>query len=68
MNETLGRHTEASVNPDVRGQLAIVGGNVLWRLVGVAVGIIGITAEVGFELEMHRVALRNQWYASNAKT
>ncbi|MGA9489004.1 MAG: hypothetical protein WBV80_01970 [Mycobacterium sp.] len=34
-------------------------GNLLWRVVGVAVGAIGYVAEAGFELEMRRVAARS---------
>ena len=45
---------------NVRDQLALFGGNVLWRLVGVAVGAIGYAADAVFELEMQRVALRNE--------
>jgi hypothetical protein len=32
--------------------------DLLWRVVGVAVGAIGYAAEAGFELEMRRVASR----------
>jgi hypothetical protein len=43
-----------------RGQLAEVGSNVMWRIVGIAVGAIGYAAEAGFELEMRRVAARSR--------
>jgi hypothetical protein len=44
-----------------RSRLAVVGGNVLWQVVGVAVGAISYAAEAGgFELEMLRAALRSQ--------
>jgi hypothetical protein len=44
-----------------RGQLAEFGSNVMWRVVGVAVGVIGYAAEAGgFELEMRRVAARSR--------
>ena len=44
-----------------RSRLAVFGGNVLWQVVGVAVGAIGYAAEAGgFELEMRRAALRSQ--------
>jgi hypothetical protein len=58
VNETLGGRTETTVNRNVRAQLALFGGHVLWRVVGVAVGAIGYAAEAGFELEMRRVAMR----------
>jgi hypothetical protein len=59
VNETLDRQTEAAGNRNVRDHLALFGGRVLWRLVGVAVGAIGYAAEAGFELEMRRVAMRS---------
>jgi hypothetical protein len=40
-------------------QLALLGGHVLWRVVGVAAGAIGYVAEAGFELEMRRVSSRS---------
>jgi hypothetical protein len=33
--------------------------DLLWRVVGVAVGAIGYAAEAGFELEMRRAASRS---------
>jgi hypothetical protein len=36
----------------------LLSGQVLWRVVGVAVGAIGYAAEAGFELEMRRAAMR----------
>ncbi len=54
------RSAGGAVTRNFRDQLALFGGNVLWQLVGVAVGAIGYAAEAAFELEMHRVALRNQ--------
>lgn len=59
MNETLSQQPEAPVTRDVRGHLAMVSSNVLWRMVGVAVGAIGYAVEAGFELEMRRVAMRS---------
>lgn len=59
MNETLGRQPEAPAGRQVRGQLALLSGHVLWRVIGVAVGAIGYAAEAGFELEMRRVAMRS---------
>ena len=59
VNETLDDHSFTSRN-QVTQQLAEFGGDVLWRLVGVAVGVIGYTAGAAFELEMQRVALRNK--------
>jgi hypothetical protein len=56
---TLGRQPEAPVSRHVRGQLALLSGHVMWRVVSVAVGAIGYAAEAGFELEMRRVALRS---------
>jgi len=50
-----------AVSRNVRGQLALFSGHVLWQVVGVAVGAIGYAAEAGgFELEMRRAAARNQ--------
>jgi len=54
------RQSAAAVSRNFGDQLALFGGNVLWQLVGVAVGAIGYAAEAAFELEMHRVALRNK--------
>ena len=49
------------VSRNVRGQLALFSGHVLWQVVGVAVGAIGYAAEAGgFELEMRRAASRSQ--------
>jgi hypothetical protein len=60
VNETLGR-TEVAVSRNVRGQIALFSGHVLWQVVGVAVGAIGYAAEAGgFELEMRRAASRSQ--------
>jgi hypothetical protein len=58
VNRTLGGQTEAAVNRQARGQLALLSGHVLWRVVGIAVGAIGYAAEAGFELEMRRAAAR----------
>jgi hypothetical protein len=58
VNQTLDRQPETAVNRTVRGHLALFGGYVLWRVVGVAVGAIGYAAQAGFELEMRRVAMR----------
>ncbi|HYY01086.1 MAG TPA: hypothetical protein VE908_16330 [Mycobacterium sp.] len=61
MNETLGRPTEVGVSRNVRDQLAVFSGHVLWQVVGVAVGAIGYAAEAGgFELEMRRAASRTR--------
>jgi hypothetical protein len=61
VNETLGGRAEAGVSRNVRGQLALLSGHVLWQVVGVAVGAIGYAAEAGgFELEMRRAASRSQ--------
>ena len=49
----------AAGSRNVLGQLALFGGHVLWRVVGVAAGAIGYAAEAGFELEMRRVASRS---------
>jgi len=60
VNETLGRQTVAAGSRNVLGQLALFGGNVLWRVVGVAAGAIGYAAQAGFfELEMRRAASRS---------
>ena len=59
VNETLDQYSFTSRNQRAR-QLAEFGGDVLWRLVGVAVAVIGYTAGAAVELEMRRVALRNQ--------
>jgi hypothetical protein len=67
VNETRDRPTEAVVSRNVRDQLAVFGGHVLWRVVGVAVGVIAITAEVAFELEMQRLAARNRRYAGQRR-
>jgi hypothetical protein len=58
VNRILGGQTEAAVNPQARGQLALLSGHVMWRVVGIAVGAIGYAAEAGFELEMRRAAAR----------
>jgi uncharacterized membrane protein YdjX (TVP38/TMEM64 family) len=55
VTETLDQHSFTS-----RNQLAAFGGTVMWRLVGVAVAVIGYTAGAAFELEMRRLALRNE--------
>jgi hypothetical protein len=61
VNETLARRTDVGVSRNVRGQLALFSGHVLWQVVGVAVGAIGYAAEAGgFELEMRRAASRSQ--------
>lgn len=61
VNETLTRRTELGVSRNIRGQLALFSGQVLWQVVGVAVGAIGYAAEAGgFELEMRRAASRSQ--------
>jgi hypothetical protein len=49
------------VSRNVRDQLAVFSGHVLWQVVGVAVGAIGYAAEAGgFELEMRRAASRSR--------
>jgi hypothetical protein len=61
VNETLGGGTEVGVSRNVRGQLALFSGHILWQVVGVAVGAIGFAAQAGgFELEMRRAASRSQ--------
>jgi hypothetical protein len=63
VNETLDKHsfTNSRNSRNQRAQqIAELGGDVLWRLVGVAVAVIGYTAGAAFELEMQRVALRNE--------
>jgi hypothetical protein len=52
---------------NVRGHLALFGGHVLWRVVGLAAGAIGYAAEAGFELEMRRVALRGALEYGNGR-
>ena len=61
MNTKLGRETEVAASRNVRGQLAVLSGIVLWQVVGAAAGAISYAAEAGgFELEMRRAALRAQ--------
>ena len=40
----------AAGSRNVLGQLALFGGNVLWRVVGVAAGAIGYAAQAGYSL------------------
>jgi hypothetical protein len=58
-------HPEAA---DGRNRIAVFGGNVLWRMVGVASGAIAYVAEAGgFELEMRRAASRMQGIRAKKK-
>jgi hypothetical protein len=59
VNETLDQCSFTSRN-QLAQLLAEFGGKVLWRMVGLAVGVIGYTAGAAFELEMQRVAFRNE--------